>query len=154
MSDQLFKTVIGVIVAFALLIGGLALWHSKQASHVSTLSSPMKAAQEPNPAPRKPTQPLATLSVGVGRSGILRNGNDQVDVAVNQGALIELANAARVQSTKRYYAVFDKGRAFRVGDGTAIRVIGEGIYSGHVRILSGASAGKTGYVPQEWVCER
>ncbi|HEY3332241.1 MAG TPA: hypothetical protein VGK19_19590 [Capsulimonadaceae bacterium] len=146
MPDRLFQTVIAAIVAVAVIACGLFLWHARAPKPAPT---PTPVAATPPPAQTAPH--TADLKVAVGREGALRNGSETVDVAVNQAALLSLAQAADKRSLSKYNAVFTRKRAFRVGDGTRVRILGEGTFSGHIEVLNGASTGRTGYVPQEWI---
>lgn len=143
MTDTTFRTVIISTVCLALCAIFVVLHFAfrQAAAARRPAAAPALAPAAPPVAAREPAQRIATL----------HNGNPSVDVAVDEQALFDLVNAARLQNAKRYYAVFDSGRAFRVGDGTRVRIVGAGYDSGCVQILSGASTGRTGYVPQEWI---
>jgi len=151
MSDRVFQISIAVIVAVALLLGGAFLWRLASPHHVANTRAATVAPAAPQSQAALMPGHTAALKVATGREGALRNGSDRVDVALNQRALFDLAGAAGTGNVKRYDAVFEHRRAFRVGDGTRVRILGEGAYSGHVEILTGASRGRTGFVPQEWV---
>jgi len=147
MSDSTLKVFVATIVAFAVCA---VVWQLHRAAQINaSVPPPPRSASSGNSL-----TPPAIPTTGIVRSATLHNGNPDVDVAVDQKALLALAAAARIRNAKHYYAVFDHGRAFRVSDGTRIQIIGAGMYSGQVKILQGESAGRTGYVPQEWISSR
>ena len=148
MSDTQFKGLVAAILLVGVVVLLLLLRPLGRGAPGPAPAPP------PVTAPRSPALPVTTLAVGLGHDAFLRNGSADVDVAVDQKALLALADAARVRNVNKYDAVFDKGRAYRVPDGTRVRIEGAGLYSGRVLILSGAAAGRTGYVPQEWVANR
>jgi hypothetical protein len=159
MSDRLFQSLIASLIIVGVIAVGCIVWrfaHAPKPVAVTTTrplpASPPASTELPLPPPVKPGH-LADLKVDIGREGALHNGSERVDVAVNERSLLELVGAAQKGNVKRYDAVFAARRAFRVGDGTHVRVLGEGAYSGHVQILEGASRGRSGYVPQEWVTQ-
>ena len=148
MSDNVLKLVVGFILVTTVCA---ILFFLHRANQIQATSVLPVVAQPAAGSVGATSSSLSNLPVGVGQSATLHNGNPDVDVAVDQAALLNLADAAAARNIKKYYSVFDRGRAFRVGDGTRVRIIGAGIYSGEVQILQGASAGRTGYVPQEWI---
>ena len=79
------------------------------------------------PAPQAPA----------GSDGKLSNGSPDISVAIDEEAAALTSSAG--------------GRTFVVVEGTVVRVIESRATAQHVRIMSGAQKGKTGWVPSEWV---
>lgn len=97
---------------------------------------------------------LPSTGIGGNYLSAAGDGSDPF-VAVDKDALGELTKAA---SRKDYYGVADllaSGRVFTVKDGqTGPRVLDHGFVKTRVRILNGANAGRSGWVPSEWVHDR
>ena len=75
---------------------------------------------------------------------------DRVPVAVSAAAFEEMARASRDRS---YPEVSPDGVFFRVPVPVRIRVIAYGVLE-EIQIAEGPSAGRTGFVPFEWVQSR
>jgi hypothetical protein len=75
---------------------------------------------------------------------------DRVPVAVSAAAFDEMARASRDRS---YPALSPDGLFFRVPVPVRIRVITFGVLE-EIQIAEGPSAGRTGFVPFEWVQSR
>jgi hypothetical protein len=157
MSEKaLYITVISIAAGVALILA--VLWGIMVASFNKPLPAPRQPVVVQAPVQSSaqsdatgPDNDDTKLAVSIGQTAWLHNGSDSVDVATSQKSLMALVTAATNGDRHSYDSVFRKGQAFRVGDGAEVQLIGQGTESGHIKILTGASAGKTGYVPQEWI---
>lgn len=89
----------------------------------------------------------------IGKQGILHidGGASSHFVAADEKAFQKLLDAI---NAKDEYGVSDlllTGQVFSVKDGTQVLVIDETLYETQIRILEGPYAGKSGWVPHEWV---
>ncbi len=87
-----------------------------------------------------------------GNSGILEAGTQGVVlVATNKGNLEQIVRLSGVRDTTGVTQMVLAGQAFFVDRGTRVLVIDTTFSDSNVRILDGESAGRSGWVPEEFV---
>ena len=85
------------------------------------------------------------------KEAVLDNGSVNTPLALSEAAFDELNRAAGRKDVKAFGAVFLRGDAVEVANGTRVQVIDGWLASRKVRILDGPHKGKTGWVAYEQV---
>ena len=74
-----------------------------------------------------------------------------VPVAIEKGSAHELNQAAESNNRAAVEDLERRGKVFEVPVNTEVRVTGQSFNERHVEIASGPHAGKSGWVPFEWL---
>ena len=86
-----------------------------------------------------------------GENGYLSIGSGQIAVAVTEGAFDELLKVVRARDMMGLAQLLSSGDAFAVPNNTRVLVIEQGLFKTRVRIVEGEAAGRSGWVPMEFV---
>jgi hypothetical protein len=88
----------------------------------------------------------------IGENGILQvDGAKSHFVAADEEALKKLFRAIDAKDDYGMADLLLTGQVFSVKDGTRVLVVDKALYTTRIRILEGPYAGKSGWVPYEWV---
>ena len=82
---------------------------------------------------------------------LVHAGMTEVPVALEKSVVHDLTRALESRNDAAVRTLVDGGRAVLVQSGTKVRVLHESYNERELRIESGAHAGKTGWVPYEWL---
>jgi hypothetical protein len=91
-------------------------------------------------------------AVHQGETAVLAHGTwSTLPVALSKDTVHRLTRAAEIQDQSIIKDLIDRGRAVEVSANTRVRVIGDSYNERQVRLEDGPYAGKTGWVPYEWL---
>jgi hypothetical protein len=93
------------------------------------------------------------IDSAIGKQGTLHidGGASSHFVAADEKAFQELLDAINAKDDYGVSELLLTGRVFSVKDGTQVLVIDAALHKMQIRILEGPYAGKSGWVPDEWV---
>lgn len=129
-----------VVALVALIMLVVGLWCNDRWNAVFRPNSDSSAT----PTPTRST---------IGKQGILHvdRGPSTHPVAIDEDTLKELFRVIDAKDDYGMSELLQTGRLLPVQDGTKILMIDEGLYTTKIRILEGPYAGRSGWVPYEWI---
>ena len=86
-----------------------------------------------------------------GRQVLQTEDGGEVPVAISATAEARLTRLANAKDAIGFRQMFLSGQAFAVQSGTDVLVIDRGFLTSEVRILAGPHAGKSGFVPSDFL---
>lgn len=92
-----------------------------------------------------------TRSLSTGDRGVLYHESGTVIVASEKKYLDEFFNALNIKDKYGVGEMVLTGKIFEVPNYTDVLIIDSGLFNSKVRVLEGKHAGRSGWVPYEWV---